>query len=82
MMTKITRLKILRETKFPTQIDLANRLGISQGEVSLLERNLSSPKEDLQKKLEEVFEMPYSLLSEEIDMEQLLRGVTNDQPTA
>lgn len=63
-----TRLKILRENKFSSQVELASTLGISQGEVSQIERNLITPREEVQTKLEEVFGLPYSTLRQEIDL--------------
>lgn len=62
----ITRLEVLRRKKFGTQVELASKLGISQGEVSLLERGHTKPREDVKNKLEEIFELPFDQLAQDI----------------
>ena len=50
-----TRMKLLREAGNTSQIQLATELGISQGEVSQIERGFLRPREEVVTALEKHF---------------------------
>lgn len=70
-MTKVNRLKELRQTKGLRQSELAQKVGISEQAISFYENGKRNPKIETLQKLADYFGVSVSYIKGEIDTEQL-----------
>lgn len=63
------KLQFVREKLGISQVDLASLVGVSQGEISLIERGKSVPREDVRIKLAEVLGVKFETLMEVVEVE-------------
>jgi transcriptional regulator with XRE-family HTH domain len=71
---KVTVMSIQRKRQRVTQITLANEIGVTQAEISLIERGLTNPKEETLEKIATVLNIPSTELLMEFE-EWILKGV-------
>lgn len=61
----LTRMKILREQKGESQMEVARALDLTQGEISQIERGYLEPRDEVKKTLSEYFGFAFNDLMQQ-----------------
>ena len=78
MKIKADFLERLRKERGLTQVQLANRIGITQGTFALYETGKRNPKIETVKKIAKALNVGWSMLCDEDDSEQALDPTNDD----